>query len=120
MKLAVLRDGASMTLPGIGLGLMMALALARLMSAMLFGVQPTDILTFASVAVLLLVVALLACYLPRAARLFRERGGSPPCSPPRLSATQLPLVTGFQTTPAGTFTLLIRCTYRATWGGERR
>jgi len=64
VKLAVLRDGASMTLPGIGLGLMVALALARLMSAMLFGVQPTDIITFASVAVLLLLVALLACYLP--------------------------------------------------------
>ena len=64
MKLAVLRDGASMTLPGIGLGIMVALLMAQLMSAMLFGVRPTDIITFASVAALLLLVALLACYLP--------------------------------------------------------
>jgi putative ABC transport system permease protein len=64
VKLAVLRDGASMTLPGIGMGVVLALGLARLMSSILFGVQPTDIVTFASVAVILLVVALLACYVP--------------------------------------------------------
>jgi hypothetical protein len=64
VKLAVLRDGASMTLPGIGAGVVMALLLARLMSAMLFGVQPTDIVTFVSVAALLVVVALVACYVP--------------------------------------------------------
>ena len=40
---------------------------------------------------------------------------SPPgCSPPRLSATQLPSVTECQFTPARTFTLLIRCNYRRT------
>jgi len=68
---AVLRDGAGMTLPGVGIGLVVALGLTRLMSAMLFGVKPTDVITFASVAVLLCVVALLACYLParRAAKL---------------------------------------------------
>ncbi len=67
----VLRDGAGMTLPGVGIGLLAALGLTRLMSAMLFGVQPTDVITFASVAVLLCLVALLACYVParRAARL---------------------------------------------------
>ncbi len=64
VKLAVLRDGASMTLPGIGMGILIALAWARLMSSMLFGVQPTDVLTFASVAVILMLVALVACYLP--------------------------------------------------------
>ncbi len=64
VKLAVLRDGAGMTLPGIGAGVVIALLLARLMSAMLFGVQPTDIVTFVSVAVLLALVALVACYLP--------------------------------------------------------
>jgi len=53
-----------MTLPGIGIGVVAALALARLMSAMLFGIKPTDIVTFASVAGLLLLVALMACYLP--------------------------------------------------------
>jgi predicted permease len=67
----VLRDGAGMTLPGVGIGVIVALGLTRLMSAMLFGVQPTDVVTFASVAALLCVVALLACYVParRAARL---------------------------------------------------
>ncbi len=67
----VLRDGAGMTLPGVGIGLVAALGLTRLMSAMLFGVKPTDVLTFASVAALLCLVALLACYLParRAAKL---------------------------------------------------
>ncbi len=60
----VLRDGARMTLPGVGIGLVAALALTRLMSAMLFGVRPTDVITFASVAVLLCVVALVACYVP--------------------------------------------------------
>jgi predicted permease len=68
---AVLRDGAGMTLPGVGIGLVVALGLTRLMSAILFGVKPTDVITFASVAVLLCVVALLACYVParRAAKL---------------------------------------------------
>ncbi len=61
---AVLRDGAGMTLPGIAIGLVLALGLTRLMSAMLFGVKPTDLLTFVSVAALLCAVALLACYLP--------------------------------------------------------
>jgi predicted permease len=64
VKLAVLRDGVSMTLPGIGMGVVLALGLARLMSSILFGVRPTDIITFASVAVVLMIVALLACYVP--------------------------------------------------------
>ena len=38
--------------------------LTRLMSSMLFGVSPTDPLTFVSVAAILVVVALLACYIP--------------------------------------------------------
>jgi len=68
---SVLRDGARMTLPGVGIGLAVALGLTRLMSAMLYGVQPTDVITFTSVAVLLCLVALVACYVParRAARL---------------------------------------------------
>ena len=68
---AVLRDGAGMTLPGIGIGLLVALVLTRLMSAMLFGVTPTDVVTFASVPLVLCAVAMLACYLParRAAKL---------------------------------------------------
>jgi predicted permease len=68
---AVLRDGARMVLPGICIGLVVALGMTRLMSAILFGVKPTDVVTFASVAVLLSLVALAACYVParRASRL---------------------------------------------------
>jgi putative ABC transport system permease protein len=60
----VLGDGARMTLAGIGIGIVAALILTRSMASMLFGVQPTDPLTFAVVAVFLSGVALLACYVP--------------------------------------------------------
>jgi ABC-type antimicrobial peptide transport system permease subunit len=55
---------------GVALGLLGSLALTRVLRALLFGVQPTDPLTFASVTLALLAVALLASYLParRAAR----------------------------------------------------
>jgi predicted permease len=68
---AVLRDGAGMTLPGIGIGLVVALGMSRLMSAMLYGVTPTDLVTFTSVPLVLCLVAIMACYLParRAAKL---------------------------------------------------
>jgi len=60
----VLADGARMTLAGICIGLVAALGLTRLMSSMLFGVKPTDPLTFAAVAVVLGAIALLACLVP--------------------------------------------------------
>ena len=60
----VLRDGARMTLAGIGIGVVAALLLTRLMASMLFGVSPNDPITFAGVAVVLCLVALLACYAP--------------------------------------------------------
>ena len=60
----VLRSGMSLALLGILIGLAGAFALTRLMSKLLFGVTPTDAFTFASVAVILFVVALLACYIP--------------------------------------------------------
>jgi predicted permease len=60
----VLRDGARMTMAGAAIGLVAALALTRLMASMLFGVRPTDPVTFAAVAVLLCGIALFACYLP--------------------------------------------------------
>ncbi|HXW90400.1 MAG TPA: ABC transporter permease [Terriglobales bacterium] len=60
----VLADGARMTLLGICIGLLAALGLTRLMASMLFGVKPTDPLTFALVAVLLGAIALLACFVP--------------------------------------------------------
>ena len=60
----VMRDGARMTIIGVILGLIGALALTRLMRTMLYGVRPTDPLTFVSVAALLCIIAMLACYVP--------------------------------------------------------
>jgi len=53
-----------LTLIGIAIGAAAALVLTRLMSSMLFEVKPTDPLTFAGVAILLCLIALLACYIP--------------------------------------------------------
>ncbi|MGZ4836455.1 MAG: ABC transporter permease [Terriglobales bacterium] len=61
---AVLRDGARMTLLGVGIGVVAAGSLSRLMQTMLFGVKPTDPVTFAAVGLVLCAVALLACYVP--------------------------------------------------------
>jgi len=61
---AFLRDGARLTVIGIAVGGGAALVLTRLMSSILFEVKPTDPLTFGGVAVLLCVIALLACYIP--------------------------------------------------------
>ena len=60
----VLRNGMSLALIGVGLGLAGAFALTRLMARLLFEVTPTDVTTFALVSVALTAVALLACYLP--------------------------------------------------------
>lgn len=58
--------GNGMTLISIGLiiGLVGAVALTRLLATLLFGVTPTDTLTFVTVSAILIVVALVACYLP--------------------------------------------------------
>jgi predicted permease len=60
----ILRRGGMLALAGVALGLASALGLTRLMSSLLYGVRPTDPLTFAGVAVLLTLVALAACYIP--------------------------------------------------------
>jgi predicted permease len=60
----VLREGAKMALVGVVAGVAIALELTRLMSRVLYGVTAQDPLTFASVAILLSVVALTACYIP--------------------------------------------------------
>jgi putative ABC transport system permease protein len=49
---------------GLAAGLIAALLLTRLMASLLFGIAPTDAATFASVAAVLAVVALAACYVP--------------------------------------------------------
>jgi putative ABC transport system permease protein len=64
LKLLVVRQGLKLTLIGVGLGLLGALGLTRLMKSLLFGVSATDPLTFGSITSLLTVVALLACWIP--------------------------------------------------------
>ena len=60
----IVRNGMTLTLIGTAAGLAGAFGLTRLMTTMLFGVTPTDATTFATVSLVLLVVAFLACYLP--------------------------------------------------------
>ncbi len=60
----ILGHGLKLTLAGIVIGLLAAFGLTRLMETMLFGVAPTDVMTFTAISVLLITVALLACYLP--------------------------------------------------------
>ena len=60
----VLSDGAKIAFFGIAYGIAGALALTRLMASLLFEVKPTDPATFVAVAVLLALVALVACYIP--------------------------------------------------------
>ena len=60
----VVGQGMHLTLIGIGVGLAGAFALTRFLESLLFGVTPTDPLTFGGVALLLAAVALLACYIP--------------------------------------------------------
>jgi predicted permease len=60
----ILRQGLALALVGTAIGLVGALLVARLMSGLLFGVSPTDPVTFAAVAGILTAVALAACYVP--------------------------------------------------------
>ncbi|HEX8748972.1 MAG TPA: ABC transporter permease [Pyrinomonadaceae bacterium] len=60
----VVRQGMSLVLAGVGLGLAAAFVLTRLMQSLLFEVTASDPLTFIFVALLLAVVAFIACYIP--------------------------------------------------------
>jgi predicted permease len=60
----ILRQGLGVTLIGIAIGLILSTAIARLMAKLLYGVSPTDLITYASVTLLWLLVATLACYFP--------------------------------------------------------
>jgi len=60
----VIKQGMTMTLIGVVIGLAGAFALSRVMIGLLHGVSPTDPLTFTGVSIVLLAVALLACLIP--------------------------------------------------------
>jgi putative ABC transport system permease protein len=60
----VIGQGMKLALAGIAIGLAASWGLTRLMESLLFGVTPTDPLTFAGVSLLLLSVALVACWVP--------------------------------------------------------
>jgi predicted permease len=60
----VLSQGLRLVIIGLTVGIALALALARYLRSMLFGVTDTDLLTFVAVAILLTVVALAACCIP--------------------------------------------------------
>ena len=60
----MLRQGLTLAAIGLGVGMVGALLLSRLLAGLLYGVQPTDPITYAGVGALLLVVALAAAYVP--------------------------------------------------------
>jgi putative ABC transport system permease protein len=60
----VLGQGARLAGLGIAIGLLVSLGTTRMLAGFLYGVRPADPLTFAGVSLLLVVIALLACYLP--------------------------------------------------------
>ncbi|MGH9450237.1 MAG: ABC transporter permease, partial [Terriglobia bacterium] len=60
----VMGQGMILALIGVGIGIAGALGLTRFLSSLLYGVKPTDPLTFIAVSLILIAVALLACYIP--------------------------------------------------------
>jgi putative ABC transport system permease protein len=60
----VMGQGVRMALTGVGIGMAGALVLTRFLSSLLYGVKPTDPLTFSVVSLILVGVALLASYIP--------------------------------------------------------
>jgi predicted permease len=60
----IIRQGMTLAAIGLGIGLLVALGVARLLSTLLYGVSSVDPLTFAGVSLVLALVATLACYIP--------------------------------------------------------
>ena len=60
----VTREGLYLILPGIMIGVLTAIASTRIIASQLFGVGANDAITFAAMSLLLLAVALLACWIP--------------------------------------------------------
>jgi ABC-type antimicrobial peptide transport system permease subunit len=60
----ILGQGAMLALIGVAIGVAAAFGLSRFLSSLLYGVKPTDLLTFLGVTIMLVLVTLLACYIP--------------------------------------------------------
>jgi predicted permease len=60
----VLQQGFGLVVCGVVLGLIVSLAVSRLLAGFLYGIKPTDGLTFAVIPIVLTIVALIACYIP--------------------------------------------------------
>jgi predicted permease len=60
----VIRQAAKLTLAGTGIGMLASLLLARVLKSLIFNVSPADPATFSAVALIVVTVALLACYIP--------------------------------------------------------
>ncbi|HEX6650438.1 MAG TPA: FtsX-like permease family protein, partial [Pyrinomonadaceae bacterium] len=64
VRLLILKQGLLLTVIGAAIGVAGALALTRLMSSLLFGIGAADPITFGVIVPLLMIVSLIACYLP--------------------------------------------------------
>jgi putative ABC transport system permease protein len=64
VRFMILRQAAMLVIPGLALGMAGALVLTRVLTSLLFGVEPTDPATFVAVSLLLLGVAAVACFVP--------------------------------------------------------
>ncbi len=64
MLLMILRQGLTLAIIGVGIGLAGALATSRLLESLLFGVKPSDPATLAEVSVLMIAVTMIACIIP--------------------------------------------------------
>jgi putative ABC transport system permease protein len=60
----ILGQGTKLALIGVAIGVAAAFGLSRFLSSLLYGVKPTDPLTFLGVTIMLVLVTLLACYIP--------------------------------------------------------
>jgi predicted permease len=60
----IMRQGLVLAIAGVAIGIALAFGLTRFLASVLFGVQPFDPVTFVSVALLLILITLAACYLP--------------------------------------------------------
>jgi putative ABC transport system permease protein len=60
----VLKQGMILTIAGVAVGLIGAFLLTKYLRSLLFGIGPTDIVTYGALAILLTMVALIACYVP--------------------------------------------------------